>query len=64
MVNVNNDCIWCGVCESVAKTIFKVDGVSKVIKQPDTPEEQIACDQAEQMCPVKAISNEPIKMAA
>jgi len=38
--------------------------VSKVIKQPDTPEEQIACDQAEQMCPVKAISNEPMKMAA
>ena len=64
MVNVNNDCIWCGVCESVAKTIFKVDGVSKVIKQPETSEEQIASDQAEQMCPVQAISNEPIKMAA
>jgi ferredoxin len=64
MVNVNDSCIWCGVCASVAGTIFKVDGLSTVIKQPETPEEQAQCIQAEDMCPVKAISNEPMKMAA
>jgi len=65
MVSVNDNCIWCGVCESVAKTIFKIEGgMSKVIKQPDTSEEQTACIQAEEMCPAKAISNEPMKMAA
>jgi len=65
MVSVNDACIGCGVCADVANTIFKIDGLSKVIKQPETPEEQTACIQAEQMCPVQAISNEPsMKMAA
>ena len=65
MISVNDKCIGCGVCESLAKTIFKVDGVSKVIKQPETPEEQAACEQAINVCPVQAISDEaPMKMAA
>ncbi|MEI6673020.1 MAG: ferredoxin [bacterium] len=57
MIQVNDTCIGCGVCESIAKTIFKVDGVSKVIKQPETPEEQTAAEQSIEMCPVHAISD-------
>jgi len=43
-----------------APTLFKVEGVpATVIKQqPETPEEQIAYEQAEASCPVGAISNE------
>lgn len=55
MVKVNEKCIGCGVCESIAKTIFKIDGISKVIKQPETPEEITACEQAKSACPVAAI---------
>jgi ferredoxin len=57
-----------------APTIFKVEGVpAKVVKQPETPEEQSACTTAIENCPVKAISDEaesikmddaPMKMAA
>ncbi|MEI6119204.1 MAG: ferredoxin [bacterium] len=65
MIQVNDTCIGCGVCGEMAKTIFKVEGVSKVIKQPETPEENAECQQAIDMCPVKAISNEEsMKMAA
>ncbi len=65
MINVNETCIGCGVCEGIAKDNFKVEGLSKVIKQPETPEENTACEQAIEMCPVHAISNEePMKMAA
>ncbi|MEI6774452.1 MAG: ferredoxin [bacterium] len=59
MIRVNDTCIGCSMCADVAKTIFKVDGLSKVIKQPETPEEETACIQAIDMCPVKAISDEP-----
>jgi len=65
MIHVNDTCIGCGVCGEMAKTIFKVEGVSRVIKQPETPEEKTACQQAIEMCPVHAISDEEsMKIAA
>ncbi len=55
-VSVNDKCIWCGVCAATAPAIFKVDGVpATVIKQPETPEEQSAYEQAKSSCPVGAI---------
>jgi ferredoxin len=57
MVQVDDKCIGCGVCGMTAPTIFKVEGVpATVIKQPETPEEQAAVDQAIESCPTKAIS--------
>lgn len=54
------------MCQSIADAIFKVEGVpAKVIKQPETPEEEALCEQAIKNCPAQAISNEaPMKMAA
>jgi ferredoxin len=61
------------MCQSISDVIFKVEGVAKVIKQPETPEEEKLCEQAIESCPVRAISNEaptikmdttPMKMAA
>ncbi len=56
MVKVNEKCIGCGVCESVAKEIFKVERIpATVIKQPETPEEKAAAEQAKNSCPMWAI---------
>ncbi len=53
MVKVNEKCIGCGVCASVAKDIFKVEGIpATVIKQPETPEEKAAAEQAKTLCPM------------
>jgi ferredoxin len=56
MVLVNDKCIGCGICESEASSIFKVeDWFSHVIKQPMTPEEHQQVDTAITSCPVVAI---------
>ena len=58
MVFVNENCISCGVCEAMAPMIFKVeDGTSKVIKQPETPEDKDSYQQAKSACPVEAIQD-------
>lgn len=65
MVQVNDHCIGCGVCGTIAPTIFKVDGIATVIKQPETPEEHAAVEQAIASCPATAISyEEETKIAA
>lgn len=59
MVKINDTCIGCGVCGMMAPTIFKVKDIpATVIKQPETPEENIQVDQAIESCPMKAISKE------
>lgn len=56
MVSINDKCIGCGVCASIAPTIFKVEGTpAQVIKQPETPEEITATEQAKTSCPMIAI---------
>ncbi len=56
MVQVNETCIGCGVCPTIAPTIFVMEnGHAKVIKQPETPEEVAAVEQAKSSCPVWAI---------
>jgi len=56
MVLVDENCIWCGVCESIAWSIFKIEnGMSHVIKQPETEEEINATKDAISACPVAAI---------
>ena len=58
MVLVNENCIWCGVCESIAPTIFNmnsVSGKSNVVKQPENEAEDNAVDVAIASCPVTAI---------
>ena len=65
MIKVNNDCIGCGICGITAPTVFKVEGIATVIKQPTTSEEHTLCEEAIISCPVNAISNEDsAKMAA
>lgn len=56
MVKVNDKCIGCGVCAATAPAVFKVEGVpAQIIKQPVTPEEIAATEQAKNSCPVWAI---------
>ncbi len=56
MVLVDENCIGCWVCESVAWSIFKVeDGMSHIIKQPETEEEISSTKDAIAACPVAAI---------
>lgn len=56
-VNVNEDCIGCGLCESMCPQVFQLDGeISKVISS-----EEFFRDQAEEAaiaCPVNAIEVE------
>lgn len=67
-VKVNEKCIGCGLCMSLAPSVFKVSGVPAiVIKQPTTKEENDAIDQAIASCPVQAISKKSkdvLEMAA
>ena len=53
MVKIADTCIGCGVCGSIAPTVFEVHGVpATVVKQPETPEEHQAVDQAKTACPM------------
>ena len=59
MAKVNENCIGCQVCVSLAPEIFamKDDGHSNAIKQPSTPEEQANFENAKAACPVAAIED-------
>ncbi|MHB1452389.1 MAG: ferredoxin [Saccharofermentanales bacterium] len=51
-------CIGCGICESVCPEVFQMDdeGKAKVIVE-EVPEQAKACTaEAEESCPVTAIS--------
>jgi len=56
MVSINDKCVGCGICSTIAPTIFKVEGIpAQVIKQPETPEDLTLVEQAKNSCPVGAI---------
>jgi len=56
-VQVNEGCIMCGACVAATEgVIFKIEGASAtVIKQPETPDEEEKCRQAEMGCPLQII---------
>ncbi len=57
---VDNQCIDCDLCRETAPNNFTRwddGGYSYVFKQPSTPEEEAACKEAMEGCPVEAIGN-------
>jgi len=56
-------CIGCGLCEALAPQVFKVNNVSKVIKDADfrTYDQQI--EEAAAACPVNVIVYEDAEEA-
>lgn len=57
---VDNQCIDCDLCRETAPQNFaRYDdgGYSYVYKQPTTPEETAACQEAKEGCPVEAIGD-------
>ncbi len=58
---VDNQCIDCDLCRETAPNNFSRNesgGYSFVSKQPGTPEEETACQEAKSGCPVEAIGDD------
>lgn len=56
---VNEHCIGCWACASISPCFqMQADGKAKVIKQPETPDENNWAKDALSMCPVQAIIEE------
>ena len=57
---VDDQCIDCDQCRDIAPDIFKRDdatGHSYVFRQPETPDEEVLCQEAMEDCPVEAIGD-------
>ena len=57
---VDNQCIDCDLCRETAPNNFtrwEDGGYSYAKKQPESPEEESACKDAMEGCPVEAIGN-------
>jgi len=59
MAKINEKCINCGTCASIALGIFGFDNYSKmtVIKQPETDQEKADYEIAKASCPAEAIED-------
>ncbi len=57
---VDRQCIDCDICRTTAPASFarSKDGFSYVARQPATPGEVAACEQALAECPVEAIGKD------
>ena len=58
---VDNQCIDCDLCRGTAPANFTRwddGGYSYVMKQAETPEEEAACKEALEGCPVEAIGSD------
>jgi ferredoxin len=58
---VDDTCILCSACESIAPDFFKVADDEEhdiVYKQPVTAEEIALCEEALEACPVESIGND------
>ncbi len=58
---VDNQCIDCDLCRQTAPNNFshnEKDGYSYVSKQPAEPDEEKACQEAKEACPVNAIGDD------
>ncbi len=54
-----DDCIGCGLCpERAPENMEMVDGqsVARVVAQPASPDEELACLEAAEYCPIGALS--------
>ena len=52
------NCIGCGACEATCPEVFELDGdLSQVILEPVSEELQESALEAEEGCPVEAISH-------
>jgi ferredoxin len=57
---VDQSCIACDACVLAAPSNFKMDendGHAYVAKQPESPDEEAACKEAMDGCPVEAIGD-------
>jgi len=66
MAKVHKDvCIGCGTCCALAAHLFRMgeDGKAECYKQPETPEEMAAFEDAMNSCPVGAITAEVDEVA-
>ena len=55
---VEEDCIGCGLCSERAPENLEIQAgtlVAQVFKQPETPEEEQACREARDYCPMGGI---------
>jgi ferredoxin len=60
-VYVDNQCIYCGLCDEIAPSVFRKvagDYYAVVYHQPSTPEELIACADAIESCPYECIGDD------
>jgi ferredoxin len=58
---VDSSCIYCGLCDATAPTVFgecKARGWAYVFKQPETPEEIRQCVEAVVSCPTASIGTD------
>ena len=60
---VDTECIACDACVLAAEKHFKIkedeeSAFAFVVRQPQTSEEEIACQEAMESCPVEAIGND------
>jgi len=56
---VDENCILCSLCEQTAPENFTAgEDYDYVFKQPETPEEIEACEEAMEECPVESIGND------
>ena len=58
---VDTQCIDCDVCRVTAPANFRREedkGYSYVFRQPENPEQEAACQEAMDSCPVEAIGSD------
>ena len=58
---VDSSCVDCDLCRNTAPDFFMRDdesGFSFVYRQPVTPEERAAAEEAKQGCPTESIGND------
>lgn len=57
--NVNDDCTGCGLCEATCPEVFELEDDVAVVKVDDVDDsDQESALEAEEACPVDAISHE------
>ena len=54
---VNDNCIGCGLCESICPEVFNLgdSGKAEAVKEDVAPENEVAALDAKDSCPVEAI---------